>query len=53
MKNQLTYSEFKTKRAYFQSTQPTYLQGLEDSFENSTELAYKMYLKGKVPHWAK
>ena len=53
MKTQMTYTEFKTKRANYQSTVKGYLQDLEASFENSTKLAYKMYLKGRIPAWAK
>jgi len=50
----LTYQEFKTKRTNFLNTQPNYMQGLEDSFEESTQNMYNnYYLKGKIVKWAK
>ena len=52
MTNLLNYSEFKTLRTIFTATQPSYLQGEKD-FESSTQLAYKFYLNGKVPNYAK
>jgi len=51
MKTQLTFTEFKTKRNNFEATQPTYLQGLMS--EETLEFAYKMYLKGRIPAYAK
>lgn len=53
MTTQLTYSEFKTRRINFNSSQPSYLQGLESNFEDMTQFMYKMYLKGRVPAFAK
>lgn len=47
----LTYKEFKAKRNEFEKTQPEYLQGLMS--EETLKFAYKMYLKGKVPAYAK
>jgi hypothetical protein len=53
MKN-LTYTEFKTKRINFLNNQPSYMQSLEVSFEESTEDMYNnYYLKGRVAKWAK
>lgn len=54
MTTQLTYSEFKTRRINFEKSQPTYLQGLEDNFEEMTKHIYNnYYLKGRVPSYAK
>lgn len=51
MTTQLTFTEFKTRRNNFEATQPTYLQGLMS--EETLKFAYKMYLNGKVPAYAK
>jgi len=51
MKTQLTFSEFKTKRNNFEKNQPNYLQGL--MCEETLKTAYKMYLKGRIPVYAK
>ena len=52
MKTQLTYSEFKTRRQAFQATRPAYAKGIESNEDGVTELAYKMYLKGRIPAYA-
>lgn len=51
MTTQLTFTEFKTRRNNFKATQPTYLQF--DHSEETLMFMYKMYLKGKVPAYAK
>ena len=51
MKTQLTFTEFKTRHNDHKNTKPSYLQ-----FDHSDEtlmFMYKMYLKGKVPVYAK
>ena len=54
MTTKLTYNEFKTLRANFQSTRPTYTKGLESDFETMTRNIYNnYYLKGRIPQWAK
>ena len=49
----LSYTDFKTLRINFHNNQPTYLQNLESDFESSTKFAYKFYLNGRVPVYAK
>ena len=51
MTTQLTFSQFKTKRNNFEATQPNHLKGLMS--EETLKFAYKMYLNGKVPAYAK
>ncbi len=54
MKNtNLTLNEFKTKRINFINSQPIHLQSVEEDFDGVTKFAYKMYLTGKVPVYAK
>ena len=56
MKSQLTYSEFKARRQAWKKEyekQNGWAVGLEEDAEGVTKLAYKMYLKGRVPSFAK
>ena len=53
MKTQLTYNEFRTARINFNNSQDYYLQNIENDFEGVTKFAYKMYLTGKIPTYAK
>ena len=51
MTTKLTFTEFKTRRNNFEATQPNYLQF--NTSEETLKFMYKMYLKGKVPSYAK
>ena len=51
MTTQLTYSEFKTRKENFTNTQPSYLQSPQS--EEMNKFAYKMYLNGRIPAYAK
>ena len=52
----MTYNEFRAKRIQWQEEycrENPWAKGLETDFEGVTKLAYRFYLKGKVPSWAK
>ena len=56
MKGQLTFLQFKARREFFKKqyeAKNEWAKELESNPDQMTRLAYKMYLKGRVPSYAK
>ena len=56
MRGQLTFSQFKARRELHKKqyeAKNQWAKELESNPDQMTRLAYKMYLKGRVPSYAK
>lgn len=51
MTTQLTFNEFKVRHNDYKNTRPSYLQF--DETDKTIMFKYNMYLKGRVPVYAK
>lgn len=49
----LTFQEFKAGREKWNAEYKAKNEWASDCSDNVTELAYRMYLEGRVPQWAK